>query len=173
MSNALESEAIVELDGSPVLRKRRLFETGQMKLLALHLISLAPKYGYDIIKDIGEIVGGGYCPSAGTVYPTLNYLEEQQFVRVELGEDKRKQYCITVLGLQHLEAEQGGIEKILVRFDTRKQIQNNEQYLDIKRAMENLKASLRLKIQHSELSPEQIRAIAAEVDRAAVNIACL
>ncbi len=47
------------------------------------------------------------------------------------------------------------MEKILSRFDTRKQIQNNEQYLDIKRAMENLKASLKLKIQHSELSAEQ------------------
>ena len=51
--------------------------------------------------------------------------------------------------------------------------QNNEQYLDIKRAMENLKASLKLKIQHSELSAEQIRAIAEHIDQAAVNIARL
>ncbi|PZO90179.1 MAG: PadR family transcriptional regulator, partial [Acinetobacter johnsonii] len=45
-----------------------------------------------------------------------------------------------------------------------------EQYFDIKRAMENLKASLKLKIQHSELSTEQIRAIAEQIDQAAVNI---
>ena len=54
-----------------------------------------------------------------------------------------------------------------------KKIQNNEQYLDIKRAMENLKASLKLKIQHSELSAEQIRVIAEKIDQAAVNIARL
>ncbi len=29
-----------------------------MKLLALHLISFAPKYGYDLIKEVGEIVEG-------------------------------------------------------------------------------------------------------------------
>lgn len=54
-----------------------------------------------------------------------------------------------------------------------KKIQNNEQYLDIKRAMENLKASLKLKIQHSALSAEQIRVIAEQIDQAAVNIARL
>ena len=166
------SDLIADIE-SPVKTRKRLFETGQMKLLALHLISLAPKYGYDIIKDIGEIVGGGYCPSTGTIYPTLNYLEEQQFVCVELSEDERKQYCITALGLQHLQVEQRSVEKILLRFDTRKQIQNNEQYLDIKRAMENLKGALKLNIQHSELSSEQIRVIAERIYQAAVNIARL
>jgi hypothetical protein len=39
--------------------------------------------------------------------------------------------------------------------------------------MENLKASLKLKIQHSELSAEQIRVIAEQIDQAAVNIARL
>ena len=145
------SDLIADIE-SPVKTRKRLFETGQMKLLALHLISLAPKYGYDIIKDIGEIVGGGYCPSTGTIYPTLNYLEEQQFVQVALDGAERKQYRITTLGLKHLEVEQANVEKILSRFDTRKKIQNNEQYLDIKRAMENLQASLKLKIQHSALS---------------------
>jgi DNA-binding PadR family transcriptional regulator len=28
----------------------------------------------------------GYCPSAGTIYPTLNYLEEQLFVQVALDD---------------------------------------------------------------------------------------
>ena len=173
MSRTQKVESFTHLEIAPVLRKQRLFEAGQMKLLALHLISFAPKYGYDLIKEVSEIVGGGYCPSAGTIYPTLNYLEEQQFVQVALDDAERKQYRITALGLKHLEVEQANVEKILSRFDTRKKIQNNEQYLDIKRAMENLKASLKLKIQHSELSPEQIRAIAEQIDQAAVNIARL
>ena len=75
--------------------------------------------------------------------------------------------------MKYLEVEQANAEKILSRFDTRKQIQNNEQYLDIKRAMENLKASLKLKIQYSALSAEQIRVIAEQIDQAAVNIARL
>ncbi len=50
------------------------------------------------------------------IYPTLNYLEEQQFVRVELSDDERKQYRITALGLKHLEVEQANVEKILSAF---------------------------------------------------------
>ncbi len=39
--------------------------------------------------------------------------------------------------------------------------------------MENLKASLRLKIQNSEINPEQVRRIAEQIDQAAVKIGCL
>ena len=155
---------------SSVKTRKRLFEAGHMKLLVLHLISQAPKYCYDIIKDVGAIVGGGYSPSTGTIYPTLNYLEEQQYIHAELNAEERKQYSISPLGMRHLEAEQATVEKILCRFDTRKQIHNNEQYADIKRAMENLKASLRIKIQHSELTSEQVYAIAEKIDQAAVEI---
>ena len=155
---------------SSVKTRKRLFEAGHMKLLVLYLISQAPKYCYDIIKDVGAIVGGGYSPSTGTIYPTLNYLEEQQYIHAELNAEERKQYSISPLGMRHLEAEQATVEKILCRFDTRKQIHNNEQYADIKRAMENLKASLRIKIQHSELTSEQVYAIAEKIDQAAVEI---
>ena len=58
MSKAQKVEPFTHLEIAPVLRKQRLFEAGQMKLLALHLISFAPKYGYDLIKEVGEIVGG-------------------------------------------------------------------------------------------------------------------
>jgi Predicted transcriptional regulators len=73
-----------------------------MKLLVLHLISQAPKFSYDIIKDVGAIVGGGYSPSTGTIYPTLNYLEEQQYIHAELNAEDRKQYSVTQSGLAHL-----------------------------------------------------------------------
>ncbi|OTH00993.1 PadR family transcriptional regulator [Acinetobacter sp. ANC 4973] len=163
-------ELLTDLESSPTLRKQRLFEAGQMKLLALHLISLAPKHGYDIIKDMGGIVGGGYIPSAGTIYPTLNYLEEHEFVTSILVAGDRKQYSISPTGIEHLSAQQDQVESILGRFETRRKIHTQTEYIDIKRAMENLKASLRLKIQHTELTPEQVRCIADKIDQAAVEI---
>lgn len=165
-----KSDLIADIESIPTPRKR-LFEAGHMKLLVLHLIAQAPKFSYDIIKDVGCVVGGGYTPSAGTIYPTLNYLEEHQYIHSALNVDERKRYSITSAGIEHLEAEQTTVEKILCRFNTRKKIQNDEQYVDIKRAMENLKTSLRLKIQHSELTPKQVREIAEKIDQAAVNIA--
>lgn len=151
--------------------RKRLFEAGQMKLLVLHFIAQSPKYSYDIIKDVAALVGGNYKPSTGTICPTINYLEEHQYTQAQLSADDRKQYRITPTGLQHLEGNQETVKKILDRFNTRKQIQNDEHYVDIKRAMENLKISLRLKIQHCELTPEQVREIAEKIDQAAVDIA--
>ncbi len=170
MSKTSDSALTEEQENAPKPRKR-LFEAGQMKLLVLHFIAQAPKYSYDIIKDVASLVGGNYKPSTGTICPTINYLEEQQYTQAELSADDRKQYRITPTGLQHLEENQETVKKILDRFNTRKQIQNDEQYVDIKRAMENLKTSLRLKIQHSEITPEQVREIAEKIDQAAVNIA--
>ena len=153
--------------------RKRLFEAGEMKLLVLHFISQQPKYSYDIIKDVANLVGGNYKPSTGTICPTINYLEEQQYTRIEMTEDERKQYHITALGQAHLAEHQQTLQKTLTRFSTRQQIQTNEQYVDIKRAMENLKTSLRLKIQHSELTDDQVRKIAEHIDQAAVEIARL
>ncbi|WP_180162800.1 PadR family transcriptional regulator [Acinetobacter sp. YH12069] len=166
----MSNSDLLDSSDSPVKTRKRLFEAGHMKLLVLHLISQAPKFSYDIIKDVANVVGGGYSPSTGTIYPTLNYLEEQQYIHAELNAEDRKQYSVTQSGLVHLDAEKATVEKILCRFDTRKQIHNNEKYVDIKRAMENLKASLRIKIQHSELTPEQVYVIAEKIDQAAVEI---
>ncbi|EPC5372654.1 PadR family transcriptional regulator, partial [Acinetobacter baumannii] len=41
-------------------RRGRLFEAGRMKLLVLHLIQQSPKHGYEIIKEISDLVGDGY-----------------------------------------------------------------------------------------------------------------
>lgn len=166
------SEDFIDMESSKKPRKR-LFEAGHMKLLVLHLIAQTPQFSYDIIKEIGNIVGGGYSPSTGTIYPTLNYLEEQQFIQSDITLDDRKQYRITDAGMVHLQKQIETVEKIMNRFDTRKQIQNNQQYLEIKRAMEHLKASLRLKIQHCELSVEQVQDIADKIDQAAVEISRL
>lgn len=162
---------LLAISESPVKIRKRLFEAGQMKLLVLHFIAQSPKFSYDIIKDVAALVGGNYKPSTGTICPTINYLEEHHYTEVKLSVDERKQYHITAKGLKHLATHQDEINKVLDRFNTRKQIQNNEHYVDIKRAMENLKTSLRLKIQHTELNPEQIREISGKIDQAAVEIA--
>ena len=69
MSKAQKVEPFAHLEIAPVLRKQRLFEAGQMKLLALHLISFAPKYGYDLIK----VVGSDYRAHCETTTTSLNF----------------------------------------------------------------------------------------------------
>ena len=56
-----------------------MFDGGELKLVILALIAEKPRYGYDVIKALGERVGGDYSPSPGVVYPTLTLLEEMGY----------------------------------------------------------------------------------------------
>lgn len=150
--------------------RKRLFEAGEMKLIVLHFISQQPKFSYDIIKDVSNLVGGNYKPSTGTICPTINYLEEQQYTQVQLTEDERKQYHITPKGLEHLQQQQELLSKVLSRFYARQQIQTNSDYVAIKNAMEQLKIALRQHIQNPQLKAKTIVEIADQIQQAAQNI---
>lgn len=150
--------------------RKRLFETGQLKLLVLFLVSTSQKYSYELMKNIGEIVGCGYTPSTGTIYPTLDYLVKEQYIEIQMGSDKRKRYGITSNGREYLKLQKDQIDQILSHFKTRQQIENNAQFQEIKLAMDQLKTALNKKIHDDHLSPEQIGTIAQIIQRAAYQI---
>ena len=60
-------------------RGGRMFDQGDLKLVILQLLEEKPRHGYDIIKELGERVGGEYSPSPGVVYPTLTMLEDMGY----------------------------------------------------------------------------------------------
>lgn len=151
-------------------RRGRLFESGRMKGLVLYLINQSPKHGYEIIKEISELVGGGYTPSAGTIYPTLSFLEDMGLIATENSEADRKQYHITEAGKLRLQERGDMIKQLLEKLETKREIQSNDKFLDIHRAMENLKTALRLQLGSKELDAEKIRKIAENIDQAAVEI---
>src|SRR5687768_16238351 len=62
-------------------RRAPIFEAGEMRLIILRLLKEKPRHGYEIIKALEERMWGCYTPSAGTVYPTLQLLEDQDYVR--------------------------------------------------------------------------------------------
>lgn len=169
MNKADAPQFLIPVENIESPRKQRLFESGHMKLLVLYLVQQAPKHGYELMKDIGEIVGGGYSPSAGTIYPTLNYLEDMQFISAQKTAG-RKQYSIEPEGGRYLETQQVQLQHVLDRFETRREIQNNQQLIDIRRAMENLKTALKLKLKTDSMTAEQVRNIAEKIDHAAIEI---
>lgn len=149
-------------------RRGRLFESGRMKLLVLHLIQQNPKHGYEIIKEISGLVGDGYTPSAGTIYPTLTSLEEMNCI--SLLDPERKQYQVTEYGETYLKDQQEMLTALLEKLRIRREIHNNDQLIEIHRAMENLKTALRLKLNIADLQKEQIYQIAEKIDQAAIAI---
>ena len=58
-------------------------------------------HGYDIIREIEERSGGAWRPSPGSIYPTLQMLEEEGLLTSEEVDGKRT-YSITEAGRQEL-----------------------------------------------------------------------
>jgi DNA-binding PadR family transcriptional regulator len=74
---------------------------GDIKYLILEVLAEGPRHGYDIITALEERSGGRYRPSAGSVYPTLQLLEEGGFITGEAAGGKRV-FTITDAGRQML-----------------------------------------------------------------------
>jgi DNA-binding PadR family transcriptional regulator len=56
---------------------------GDMKPIILRMLQTKPMHGYEIISQLEEKSHGMWRPSAGSVYPTLQLLEEQDLVTSE------------------------------------------------------------------------------------------
>jgi len=76
---------------------------GHLNMIILEIIKERPRHGYDVIKAIEERFHGFYSPSAGSVYPILQALEDRDFVRSS-EESGKKIYSITTDGEQELKA---------------------------------------------------------------------
>ena len=103
--------------GRPGGRRRRVwFESGDMKYVILRLLRDKPMHGYEVMKEREEHTKGCYKPSPGTVYPTLQWLEDEGLVRAEDVEGK-KVYSITDEGKEFLDANRSAVEEIFDRVE--------------------------------------------------------
>ena len=95
-------------------RRRRWFEAGDMKYVILKILRDKPRHGYEVMKELEERLHGCYSPSPGTVYPTLQWLEDEGLVRAKDVEGK-KVYEITDSGLAFLDENNDVVEDIFDR----------------------------------------------------------
>lgn len=73
------------------------FRRGFLKHVILHYLAERPHHGYEIIRALEERFHGLYTPSAGSVYPTLQMLEEMGLV-TSVEQEGKKIYTITEEG---------------------------------------------------------------------------
>ena len=147
-----------------------MFEAGGLKLLALHLIGQQPSHGYDVIRAVGELVGGDYQPSPGTIYPTLSYLVDMGHATATDSDGGRKRYSITPEGQQALAEQADMLQLILSRLAAGKDREARQRPASMVRALENFKLALRLKMGGTELTEAQVAQIAALLDETALKI---
>lgn len=95
-------------------RRTQMFESGEIRFVILRLLKEQPRHGYEVMKAMEEKMAGCYSPSAGTVYPTLQLLEDEGYVRA-VETDGKKVYHLTPEGEKYLEAHRDFLDEIIER----------------------------------------------------------
>src|SRR5437016_13198916 len=95
-------------------RRRQWFEAGDMKYVILKLLRDKPRHGYEVMKELEERMHGCYSPSPGTIYPTLQWLEDEGLV-VARDLEGKKVYEITDTGRAFLDEHKDIVEEIFDR----------------------------------------------------------
>ncbi|EMV7409631.1 TPA: PadR family transcriptional regulator [Enterobacter soli] len=154
-------------------RRQRFFGHGELRLVILDILTRNASHGYELIKEIENMTQGNYTPSPGVIYPTLDFLQDQSFITITEEETGRKKIAITLAGQHWLDENLEHLENIQLRIKARCvgfQLRKNPQ---MKRALDNFKAVLDLRVNQGELSDAQLKQIIGVIDRAALEISQL
>jgi DNA-binding PadR family transcriptional regulator len=91
-----------------------MFEKGDLKYVILNLLAEKPSHGYEVIRALEDKFRGFYSPSPGSVYPTLQLLEDLGYVSAT-QRDGKKTYEVTAEGHKFLEENRRSVEDIWSR----------------------------------------------------------
>ena len=80
----------------------RRMQRGDVRTGVLAVLAEQPGHGYEIIQALEEKSGGAWRPSPGSIYPTLQQLEDEDLVRSS-EQDGKRTYELTDAG--RVEAE--------------------------------------------------------------------
>ena len=144
----------------------RLFEKGDLKYVILDLLRDQPRHGYDIIRALEERFRGMYSPSPGSVYPTLQLLEDQGYV-TSTQRDGKKVYTITDEGRRFLDAQRETLDAIRARMEGNR---GSDAHAELRALMGELAELGRTVFRHASRraleDPEKVRRLRAIVTRA-------
>jgi DNA-binding PadR family transcriptional regulator len=150
--------------------RRRLFSGDELKLILLNLISVEPRHGYDLIREIEALAGNAYTPSPGVVYPMLTLLTDIGHIGEQPGEGSRKLFAITPEGAAFLEENRDRLADAMERLDRLAKASARTDGAPIQRAMQNLAAAIRGRLGREGTGPDAVFDVAALIDEAAGKI---
>lgn len=151
-------------------RGGRMFEQGDLRYVILRLLEEKPRHGYEIIKAIEEKFGGAYAPSPGTVYPTLQLLEDQGFARVTPEDGGKKIYAITDAGRAHLHENKDAVDTIFERVARVVEHLFDEPMGAVHGAMKRVARATYSRATQATQQPAELQRIVAILERAAREI---
>ncbi|WP_336965387.1 PadR family transcriptional regulator [Sphingobium aquiterrae] len=150
--------------------RRRLFGGDELKLMLLNLISVEPRHGYDLIREIEALSGSAYAPSPGVIYPTLTLLTDMGYISEQPGEGSRKLFAITPAGTAFLEENRDTLADAMERLEALAKMSERTDGAPIRRAMQNLAMALRTRLEKEGADADTMLDVAALIDEAASKI---
>jgi DNA-binding PadR family transcriptional regulator len=151
-------------------RRRRLFDSGELRLVLLKLIADEPRHGYELIRAIEELTGGLYAPSPGVVYPTLTMLNEMGQIEETASGGARKAFSVTAEGTAHLAAHKAEVDALFARLAELSSVRQRTDGGPLRRAMQNLRTVLVNRFERGDVQAETVHQAAAILDEAAQRI---
>lgn len=151
-------------------RRGRMFAQGELRLALLALIAENPSHGYELIKGIEEMTGGGYAPSPGAVYPTLQLLEDEGAIAEADAEGSKKPYAVTPQGEAELEERKTEVAELMRRLGRHGERTTTVRSHDVFRAMGNLGSVLKNRAKAGKLDEATINEIVDMIDEMAKRI---
>jgi len=150
--------------------RRRMFGSGELRLLLLKLIADQPRHGYDLIRAIEEMTGGRYAPSPGIVYPTLTMLLDMGLVDEAKRGGARKAFQVTPEGVAQLTEHQSEVDALVARLAALGDEQKRAGGAPVRRAVGNLLSALWTRATREDADEEVLYGIAGILDEAARKI---
>jgi DNA-binding PadR family transcriptional regulator len=150
--------------------RKRMFESGQLRLVLLKLIADEPCHGYDLIRAIEELTGGSYVPSPGMVYPTLTMLDEMGHIAEAKSEGARKSFAVTPDGSVHLAERKAEVEALFARLAELASQQERTDAAPVRRAMNGLREALIHRLGRGGVQKQTVHDAVAIIDEAVRKI---
>ena len=150
--------------------RRRMFDSGELRLVLLRLIADQPRHGYDLIRAIEELTHGSYAPSPGVVYPTLTMLQDMGLIQEAAADGARKAFAVTPEGQAYLAERSEEVEALFERLTGAGEGKRRAGGRPIQRAVGNLLSALWHRVTADDSNEERLHEIAAILDEAAQRI---
>src|ERR1700754_305450 len=87
--------------GPPWVRRGPKARRGDIRAAILGVLADQPMNGYQMIQEIAERSGGAWKPSPGSIYPTLQQLEDEGLIRAE-DDGGRRVFRLTSEGEEYV-----------------------------------------------------------------------
>jgi DNA-binding PadR family transcriptional regulator len=150
--------------------RRRMFGSGELRLVLLKLIADEPRHGYDLIRAVETLTQGEYAPSPGIVYPTLTMLADMGLIEEVAAEGSRKAFAATAEGKAHLETNATEVDALFERLAEAFPEREGGHHPPIGRAIRNLMNALGHRVSHDGFDEALVHEITEILDEAAQRI---